>query len=431
MNMESIKTQTVAFKSLGCKLNQYEVQALREELLNQGFIEVQPKEVADYYILNTCTVTAGADSEARYLIRSFRRINAQAKIVVTGCYAEANPDELAAMLGVEWVVSNKQKNQIPYLLTNNKEISEEESPFFKNGISFFEDKSKAFVKVQDGCNYFCTFCKIPFVRGRLVSRDDENILQEVQRLSEAGYQEIILSGVCLGSYGRDVNGVNGLSDLIKRVLELPGDFRIRLSSIDPRDTPLEIADLMRDNPRLCPHLHLSLQSGSETILKSMKRGYAAQEYLELVTELRKRVPNIGLTTDIIIGFPGETEALFNETYAFIKKLRFNHIHFFSYSDRDQTKSTNLPNKVNGQIIKARMKLIREEQSKIANSVYLDYINQDMTILVELQKSDGSYQGYSEHYLKCQLPPGNYQRGDLRIVRAKELDNNKKLCLLTY
>ncbi len=431
MNMESTKTQTVAFKSLGCKLNQYEVQALREELLKQGFGEVQPKEVADYYILNTCTVTAGADSEARHLIRSFRKLNARAKIVVTGCYAEANPDELASMLGVEWVVSNKQKSQIPYLITGNNETLEEESPFFKNGISYFEDKSKAFVKVQDGCNYFCTFCKIPFVRGRLVSRDADDILQEVQRLSEAGYREIILSGVCLGSYGRDATGVNGLSELIKRVLELPGEFRIRLSSIDPRDTPLEIADLMRDNPRLCPHLHLSLQSGSEAILESMKRGYTAQEYLELVFELRKRVPHIGLTTDIIIGFPGETEILFKETYTFIQKLRFNHIHFFSYSDRDRTKSVNLPNKVDGQVVKTRMKLIREEQHRIASLVYQDYINQNMTILVELQKNDGSYQGFSEHYLKCQLPPGEYHRGELKKVRAKELDNNKKLCLLTY
>ncbi|MGH7197885.1 MAG: radical SAM protein, partial [Candidatus Omnitrophota bacterium] len=244
---------TVAFQSLGCKLNQYEIQALREGFLRHGFSEVSPSEAADYYVLNTCTVTAQADKEGRQLIRSFHRKNPSGQIIVTGCYAAASPEEIQDLPGVTFVVDNRSKNRILSMVTGLPEVSEEESPFFEDGISYFEERSKAFVKVQDGCNYFCTFCKIPYVRGRLVSRPETKILEEVRRLVGHGYQEIVLSGVCLGSYGKDLENGTHLTNLIREIIKIERRFRIKLSSIDPRDTPVEIAEIMRESPKLAPH----------------------------------------------------------------------------------------------------------------------------------------------------------------------------------
>ncbi|HXV18777.1 MAG TPA: MiaB/RimO family radical SAM methylthiotransferase, partial [Candidatus Omnitrophota bacterium] len=287
----------VAFWSLGCKLNQYEIQALREGFIRHGFNEVPFSDPADYYVLNTCTVTEDADKEALRLIRSCHKTNPSGEIVVTGCFATSDPEKLRDLPAVTHVVDNRAKNQILFKITGVPETSEEESPFFKDGINYFEERSRAFVKVQDGCNYFCTFCKIPYVRGRLVSRPQAPILEEIRRLIGHGYEEIVLSGVCLGSYGKDLQEQT-FTELLRQVIAIPGRFRVRLSSIDPRDTPAEIARIMAQSPKLCPQLHLSLQSGDDKVLSRMKRGYTTSDYRSLVDEIRSIVPDLGLTTDV-------------------------------------------------------------------------------------------------------------------------------------
>lgn len=441
----------IAFKSFGCKLNQYEVQALREGFEKFGYSEVSPSEPSDYYVLNTCTVTAGADSDARAVIRGFHRLNENAKIIVTGCYAQADAAALEAMPGVYRVVGNLQKNQILHLITGAEDAREEESPFFKNGITAFDDYDKAFVKVQDGCNYFCSFCKIPYVRGRLVSRAKEDILKEVQSLIDSGFKEIILSGVCLGSYGRDFEHIpdlvrrdasladhhaaykgNRLTDLIEAVLEIPGDWRLRLSSIDPRDTPLEIVRLMKVNPKLCRHLHLSLQSGSDRILKAMQRGYSASEYRELVDRMRQIVPDIGLTTDVIVGFPGEDEESFQETLRFLKGIQFHHIHFFPYSERPMTKAADLPDRLPGNIIKERLRIAQAEFRNQQQAILRKFHGQSFKVLAESKVLEGDLRtGFTDHYLRCTFPKGSTVAGQLVEVRAESIQNNNILCSLIY
>lgn len=440
----------IAFKSFGCKLNQYEIQALREGFEKFGYTEVSATEPADYYVLNTCTVTAGADADARAVIRHFHRLNAEAKIIVTGCYAEADAGALEAMPGVYKVLGNLQKNQILHVVTGFEDAREEESPFFKNGISAFDGYDKAFVKVQDGCNYFCSFCKIPYVRGRLVSRPKKQILEEVQRLIQSGYKEIILSGVCLGSYGRDLETSsvsvrrdasladhhaadkgNRLIGLLKEILALPGDWRLRLSSIDPRDTPLEIVRLMRSNPKLCRHLHLSLQSGSEVILNLMHRGYSAREYLQLVREMRNILPEIGLTTDVIVGFPGEDDVLFQETLAFLDQINFHHIHFFPYSERSQTKAAELPARLERGVIKERLRIAQSRYHAQQQKLFQTFLGQSFSVLVESKELDGGTKtGFTDHYLRCLFPGDKVHAGELITVQAESLQNNNILCSLT-
>lgn len=411
------RARTVAFKSLGCKLNQYEVQALREGFLKHGFAEVAATESADFYVLNTCTVTRGADADARSLVRVFRRLNPSAEIIVTGCYATADPDAVRTLEGVTWVEPNESKNRILYKVTGLEETSEEESPFFENGISYFEDRSRAFVKIQDGCNYFCAFCKIPYVRGRLVSRDEGRIADEIARLVDYGYAEIVLSGVCLGSYGRDSGSALNLAGLIRRIAGIPGRFRLRLSSIDPRDTPLELAELMTGDSRLAPHLHLSLQSGDDGVLGRMKRGYISARFEELAEAIRRIMPSIGLTTDLIVGFPGEDEAAFERTREFLGRIGFHRVHVFPYSERPGTRAAVLPNKVMRAVIRDRSERLKTFLEGVTRRVLESVVGRTLEVLVESRSRDGLLEGFSGEYYRCAFTGGDELKGSLCRVRV--------------
>lgn len=415
----------VAFWSLGCKLNQYEIQALREGFVRHGFGEVPFSHPADYYVLNTCTVTEDADKEALRLIRSCHKTNPSAEIVVTGCFATSDPEKLKDLPAVTHVVDNRAKNQILFKITGVPETSEEESPFFKDGINYFEERSRAFVKVQDGCNYFCTFCKIPYVRGRLVSRPQTPILEEIHRLVDHGYEEIVLSGVCLGSYGKDLQGQT-FTELLRKVIAIPGRFRVRLSSIDPRDTPVEIARIMADSPKLCPQLHLSLQSGDDKILSRMKRGYTTSDYMKLVQEIRSIVPDLGLTTDVIVGFPGEDEASFERTRTFLKDLEFLKVHVFPYSEREHTKALGLDEKIPHERIKTRSKELIESLKDTTDSYLGKYIGKKLEVLVEHRRpKDGLLEGFSENYVRCVFHGIDDLKGKL-VPFAGEFVSNQKL-----
>jgi len=408
---------TVAFKSLGCKLNQYEIQAMREGFLRHGFSEVALDVAADYYVLNTCTVTETADREARSLIHSFRKHNPDAQIIVTGCTATASPEALAALPGVTHVVDNASKNRILFKITGLPETDEEESPFFKEGISWFEDRSRAFLKVQDGCNYFCSFCKIPYVRGRLVSRDTPQILAETRRLVDAGYSEVVLSGVCLGSFGKDRGEGRALASLIEKMSALEGDFRIRLSSIDPRDTPDELAEAMAASSKVCPHLHLSLQSGEDGVLARMRRGYTSGEFEALVHKIRRTVPGMGFTTDVIVGFPGEDEASFEVTAKFLERICFHKVHVFPYSEREKTTAVKLDNKVPAAAIKERMRELKRRLEPVTSACLAERHGSEASVLVESRRtSDGLWQGFDADYMRCLVGVEGDIKG--RIVRAR-------------
>lgn len=391
----------VAFYSLGCKLNQYEVQALREGFIGHGYREVPFEASADYYVLNSCTVTEDADRTTLSLIRNCRRTNPSSQIIVTGCLATADADSIASLPGVTHVVDNRRKNSILYRVTGLPETSEEESPFFESGISYFEDKTRAFVKVQDGCDYFCSFCKIPYVRGRLASRDPRRIFEELDRLDAHGYREIVLSGVCLGSYGKDLGSEWTLSRLIREALARPGCYRLRLSSIDPRDTPVELARLMADDPRLCPQLHLSLQSGDDRILRLMRRGYTCADYAALTEDLRRQVPHIGLTTDIIAGFPGEDESSYGRTEEFVRRIGFHRVHVFPYSERERTAAVRLPDPVPVEVVRERTRRLESTARRTAEQALEAYVGHTVYVLVESRPgSQRSAEGFSEHYARC-------------------------------
>lgn len=408
----------VAFYSLGCKLNQYEVQALREGFLGHGYREVPFDGPADYYVVNSCTVTADADRTTLALVRSAHRANPRAEILVTGCLATADADQLQGLPGVTHVVDNRRKNGILYRITGLPETAEDESPFFESGISYFEDKTRAFVKIQDGCDYFCSFCKIPYVRGRLASRDPRRILEELDRLDAHGYREIVLSGVCLGSYGRDLGEGWSLARLIEEALSRPGSYRIRLSSIDPRDTPLELARIMVATSRLCPHLHLSLQSGDDDTLRRMRRGYTTADYARLVEDLRRIVPDIGLSTDVIVGFPGESDEAHRRSEAFVAGTGFHRVHVFPYSERERTAASRMQGALPVEVVQDRLMRMDRAARRTAASAVETWIGRTVTVLVESRALNaGCAEGFSEHYARCVLEDAEEGlRG--RLVRMK-------------
>jgi len=387
---------------------------------------------SDYYVVNTCTVTARADSETRSLVRSLHRLNRNARIVVTGCYVEAHAEEALGLPGVAMAVGNRDKNQIIHRLTGLEEAREEPGPFFAGGISGFAGRSKAFVKIQDGCNYYCSFCKIPMVRGRLRSRSGKDILEEVRRLADSGFRELVLSGVCLGSYGRDTGGQSRLAHLIEKVVRIPGDFRVRLSSIDPRDTPESLADLMRDSGKLCRHLHLSLQSGSDAVLKGMMRGTTTADFETMVRRFRERVPGLGLTTDVIVGFPGEDTRAFEATRSFIRKIGFHHVHLFAFSARKGTRAASLGEKVPSGEIKRRIDVLKEDVRSCAGAYFESFIGRTLNVLAEgRRRRDGRLQGFSEQYIRCVFDGPQVIEGQVVRVKAEAVQDGSIFCLLTY
>ncbi|MBF0254721.1 MAG: tRNA (N(6)-L-threonylcarbamoyladenosine(37)-C(2))-methylthiotransferase MtaB, partial [Candidatus Omnitrophica bacterium] len=353
-------TRTVAFRSLGCKLNQYEIQAMREEFAREGFVEVTGETAADVMVLNTCTVTRNADRRSREMIRSFHRTHPEARIIVTGCYADADRERLETMPGVAAVLTNAEKGRMLNELTGLEPHAPARGAFGGAGVSYFRDREKAFVKVQDGCNHACSYCVIPRVRGGLQSRQPQDAVDEVRRLLESGHREIVLCGVCLGSYGRDLPGRPDLIGLVRQILEIPSDFRLRLSSVDPRHFDMGLADLMHEDSRLAPHLHLSLQSGSGRILKAMRRGYTAADYRNLVSEILGRFGDIGLTTDVIVGFPGEDDEAFEQTRSFLAGIPFHRIHFFSFSPRPRTAAALMKPEIPAPQIRSRLKILKGE-----------------------------------------------------------------------
>ena len=391
--IERSESPKVALDTLGCKLNQAETERLARQLAEAGYRLVSSADKADVYILNTCTVTHIADRKSRHLLRQAHRRNPALRLVATGCYAQRAPEELARIEGVDLVLNNGQKLQLPRLL---KESGRPGSPApiqgdLTIGTGF---RTRAFVKVQDGCNSFCSYCIVPLVRGREKSLPVDQVVAEVRHRIVDGYKEVVLTGVKIGSY--NYNGVN-LRELLEDILIETDVTRLRLSSLQPQEISAELIGLWRDK-RLCPHFHLSLQSGSDGVLNRMERRYSVNEYQRAVFLIRSMVPGAAITTDIMVGFPGETEEEFEESYEFCQRMGFARIHVFPYSPRQGTQAAQMPQQVGDGVKKQRSQGMLALAEESVRNFRQRFLGKTMMVLFE-QQSSGVWSGLTDNYIK--------------------------------
>jgi len=411
--MNRIKRTKVAFASLGCKLNQAETESLARQLAEAGYELVPSAEKADVYILNTCTVTHIADRKSRHLLRQARRQNPDARLVAIGCYAERSPQELSQIDGVDLVVGNEQK---PHLLRRLQESGYLGSPLSTRMSHHYNGcRTRAFIKVQDGCHNFCSYCIVPLVRRREESTPAAQVVAEIrQRVAEGG-KEVVLTGTEIGSYGGE--GVN-LKGLLERILAETDITRLRLSSLQPQEISPELISLWQDS-RLCPHFHLSLQSGSDTVLGRMKRHYTIADYQRAVALIREAVPEVAITTDIIAGFPGETEAEFQESYHFCQQVEFARIHVFPYSPRRETEAARMPHQVADKVKKQRSQKMLALAEESAQNFRRRFLGKTMPVLWEKQ-TGGSWSGLTGNYIKVYTGSSKDLTNQLVSVKLVEI-----------
>lgn len=417
----------VAFLTLGCKVNQYDSDAMRSLFLRRGYTAAEEGEEADVYVVNTCSVTSVGDKKSRQAIRRIRRLHPQAVIAAAGCYAQLSPEE-AAQAGCDVVVGTQNRRFIVDYVEEavRGSVRNEVRDIMK--VSEFEnltadpegeEKTRAFVKVQEGCDNYCTFCIIPYARGRLKSRRQDDAVREVSRLAEKGYREIVLTGIHLGNYGRDLHDGTSLSTLVSALLAIPGIARIRLGSIESVELSEELIHIIRTEDRVCSHLHLPLQSGSDAVLRRMNRHYRLPEFKDLLARLREEIPGIALTTDLIVGFPGETEALFGETLDTLAELRFSGIHVFPYSPRAGTPAASYPDQVPQAVKKERVHRVEALEKDISRDIRSSFVGKTLRVLAEEEK-DGLFEGLSDEYIRVSLKGDHIRRGSLYRVRIDAL-----------
>lgn len=393
--------------ALGCKVNQYESEAIAELFAEKGYEIVGVDEVADVYVINTCTVTNFGDKKSRQLIRKVKRQNENAVVAVVGCYAQTAPQEVMQVEGVNLVIGTKDRAKIVELVEeydaksgveNHVTDIMQERVFEPLSIQKLTNRTRAYLKIQDGCSQYCSYCIIPYARGPIRSRAPEEVLAEVRRLAENGFKEVVLTGIHVASYGKDRHDT-GLPEILRQVHEVEGIERIRFSSIEPNVVTEEFAQTMAALPKVCDHFHLSLQSGCDRTLKEMNRKYDTEKYRQAARLLRQVMPHVALTTDIIVGFPGETEADFRESYDFAKEMGFAKIHVFPYSPKKGTpaaeRKDQLPNAVKTQRSHALMAL----SDAMAAEFLTGYVGQEVAVLYEREISPGVYEGHTTNYIK--------------------------------
>lgn len=396
----------VKFHTLGCKVNQYETEAASELFDKAGYKLAADDECADVYVINTCTVTNLSDSKSRQFIRRAKRENPDSTTVVMGCYSQVSPEDIEKIKGVDIIIGTTEREKIVDLVEKYNEDKEKinivrdirrDKDFQKIDIEKIKGQTRAYIKVQDGCNRFCTYCIIPYARGNIRSRDPYDVKEEVIRLVKNGYKEVVLTGIHIASYGKDSKKYD-LLDLISMIHDIEGLERIRLSSVEPVLIDEEFLKEVSKYPKFCDHFHLSLQSGSDTVLERMNRRYTAEEYLESVKLIRKYYPNAGITTDIIVGFPGETEEEFQETIDFVKKVKFSRVHVFKYSPREGTPAYDMKNQVDGNIKNQRSKILIELTEKLRKEFESSFIGETLEVLVERKRHD-HFLAHSTNYIE--------------------------------
>lgn len=419
----------VAFKTLGCRLNQYETDSLMSQFGKEGYEVVDFSEEADVYVVNTCTVTNQSDHKSRNIIQQATRKGKEPVVVVTGCMANSKKDKLQKQDKVTYVVENRQKGAIFSIVDKHfqGEISlpdkYESDPFnFELGDKGIHVRS--LVKIQDGCDNFCTFCIIPFVRGRAISRPMEDVLENVRKLVSSGYKEIVLTGVNIGRYQHE--SVN-FEDLVEKILDLDGDFRVRISSIEPEGFGDKLFGLMK-HPKLTPHMHICLQSGSEKILLKMRRMYTARGFLEMIEKLKTHRPDINLTTDIIVGFPGETDEDHQQSLDMVEKIGFSHVHTFKYSERDGTRAVRMEGQVSGKIKTQRSEDMRILSEKLKRQFRSNLIGKTQSVIIE-KVYRGIAFGHSEHFVPVKIEGASLSRGQQVTVEIIGIEDGEYPALI--
>ena len=401
------EVKKVAFCSLGCKVNQYETNAMAQKFIEHGYEVVEFDEYADVYIVNTCTVTNVADRKSRQMLRRAKEINKDATLVACGCYAQVAKEELKKIPEIDLIIGNNEKNDIIQIVENHIAQKGAEDlvsdvmyklDYVELGTTTYTEKTRAVIKVQDGCDRFCSYCLIPYARGHIRSRKIENVIEEIKKVVEEGINEVVITGIHIASYGRDFKGENiGLIDLLEEINKIQGLHRIRLGSIEPTIITDEFVERLSKLDKICDHFHLSLQSGCTETLKRMNSRYTTEEFRDVTKRLRSKFPNAALTTDIIVGFPGETDEEFNTTYEFLKEIAFYKMHIFKYSQRKGTKAAVMPNQVEGKIKEERSKKLIELSNENEYNYNKKYIGKQVEVLFE--EREGEYlKGHTTNYI---------------------------------
>lgn len=393
--------------ALGCKVNQYESEAIVELFAEKGYEIVGIDEEADVYVINTCTVTNFGDKKSRQLIRKVKRQNENAIVAVVGCYAQTAPQELMQVEGVNLVIGTKDRAQIVEMVENysfEKGVENHVSDIMKErvfeplSIQKLANRTRAYLKIQDGCSQYCSYCIIPYARGPIRSRDPQDVIAEVKRLAENGFKEVVLTGIHVASYGKDRKDTS-LLEILRQVHEVEGIERIRFSSIEPNVVTEEFAQAIADMPKVCDHFHLSLQSGCDKTLKEMNRKYDTEKYRQAAATLRKYLPEVALTTDIIAGFPGETEEDFQASYDFAKEIGFAKIHAFPYSPKRGTPAAARKDQLLNAVKAERSHRLIELSDKMADDFIQAYVGREVEVLYERAIGDGVYEGHTTNYIK--------------------------------
>ena len=429
---EVTKIHTVSFITLGCKVNQFETEAMTELLEKDGFKVLPPNEVSDIYIINTCAVTKESERKSRQFINKAKRINPNALVVAVGCSVQLNYEKINKETQADIIIGTKHKGNIGSLIkdklndiTQDYEIDDFQGKesYEELKISTVHDKTRANIKIQDGCSQFCSYCIIPYVRGPIRSRNHDDIVREVKKIAENGYKEVVLNGIHISSYGKDLHQQDSLIKLIEDINNIEGIERIRLGSLEPNLINEDFIKRYSALNKTCDHFHLSLQSGSDSVLNRMNRRYTTKEYKSNVELIRKYMPSAGITTDIIVGFPGETVDEFNETVDFVKDIKFSKIHVFKYSVREGTKAAEMTKQVDDAVKSHRSKVLIDLGENISHEFMKKFIGKELSVLIETEKKDNLYEGYTTNYLKVLLKGDINVKNEIIKVHIKKIWND--------
>ena len=436
--------KTVSFYTLGCKVNQYETNAMEQQFIKNNYEIVENTQKADIYVINTCTVTNMAERKSRQMLRRVKEINPSAVLVVCGCYAQVAKNELEQIPEIDIILGINEKNEIVQIVENYMEKMAEQDKrsqeaeiddvskqkeFLDFGDVTYTEKNRAVVKVQDGCNMFCSYCIIPYARGRIRSRKIESVVSEIKKIAKEKIKEVVITGIHVASYGKDFDNENTskkirLIDLLEAINKIDGIDRIRLSSLEPTIVDEEFATRLSKLDKICDHFHLSLQSGCDETLKRMNRKYTTQIYRDAVATLRKYYPEASFTTDVIVGFPGETDEEFAKTYEFLKEIDFYRLHVFKYSPRRGTVAEKMPNQIDGNKKEERSNKLIELSNSTENKHNQSYIGKTVKVLFE-EFEDGFFKGHTTNYMMVKVA-GEEEKSDKfvnKILDVKIKENN--------
>jgi threonylcarbamoyladenosine tRNA methylthiotransferase MtaB len=429
------KMLKVALSTIGCKLNQFEMMGMREFFVERGYQIVPFPTPADIYVINTCTVTGKSDYRSRQAIRKAVKANPASFVVVTGCYAQLNPQEISRIKGVDLILGNNEKFFFHRYFTEPKELMSpriwtsdlsDAPPFATYPIKSFPGYTRAFVKIQDGCDAACSYCAVREARGPNRSEKPRKIISQIEQLVAAGYKEVVLTGIHLGTYGLDLGHDINLAGLLKRLKEVSSLRQIRLSSIEPKEFTPELIHEIADNPKVCHHLHIPLQSGDPEILSWMNRDYDPHYYFTLVHRLKSVMPEIAMGADVIVGFPGEEEHHFRNTYRFIQELPISYLHVFSYSKRKGTLAANLPQQISGEIKRERSLELRRLGKQKNLAFKKDFLEKTIEVLVEntRDKETGYLKGITDNYIKVLIQGADERMNNYYRVKVAAIKSDK-------